>query len=131
MKCIKSGLGSNRHTMSDDLNQEPEQNPENVDFSDAAVNYEDDPAVQEVMLQGFPEQPIRSTEQDFAQLEDQAAEVYATENNDQPFIADENKKSGDSIWKKFRGLLMRDPDSIAERIRQLDSAIENAGDTPA
>jgi hypothetical protein len=117
--------------MTDDLNPDPQENPENMDFSDAEASYEDDPAVQDAMLRGFTEPPVSSIEQHFTELEDQAVEVYSTENDDQPSRADENKKSGDSIWKKFRGLLMGDADHIAERIRQLDSAIENAGDTPA
>src|SRR5262245_11964689 len=89
--CITSGLGSSRHCMSDDLNQESEENSETMDFHNAEANYEDDPAVQEAMLRGFPGPPIRSTQQHLDELADQAAEVYSIENNDQPSITDENK----------------------------------------
>ncbi|MEO8612938.1 MAG: hypothetical protein ABI690_33910 [Chloroflexota bacterium] len=79
--------------MTDDLNREPEQNPEDMDFADAGANLEDDPAVQEVMIRGFQEPPPSSTREQFAQLEAQAAEMLSTENNVQLSIADEKKKN--------------------------------------
>ena len=117
--------------MTDDLNQESQQNPEHMDFTDAEANYEDDPAVQEAMLRGFPGSPIRSTPEHLGQLADQAAEVYDTESSDQPETPDEYKKPSDSVWIKIRRIIFGDADQAAERIRHLDAAIENAADTPA